>query len=94
MIGRGATPWLSVAGKVVGSCLIAGLLIVPGKLLAQAQNADLFVTAANQSTELEAVNSLLVVRQRLVTIRTGAFSEESDIADVLHLNLLIPRCYF
>jgi uncharacterized protein YkwD len=87
MIGRRATPWLSVAGKVVGSCLIAGLFLISGKPLAQAQDVDLFVTTANQSTELEAINPILVIRHRLVTIRAGVFSEESDIADVLHLNL-------
>ena len=87
MIGSGAMPRLSVLGMVVGSCLIAGLLLVSGKLLAQTLDADLFVTTANQPTDQESVNPVLVIRQRFVTIRTGAFSEDSEIADVLHLNL-------
>ena len=75
MIGSGAMPRLSVLGMVVGSCLIAGLLLVSGKLPAQTLDADLFMTTANQPTDQESVNPVLVIRQRFVTIRTGAFSE-------------------
>jgi uncharacterized protein YkwD len=80
-------PWLSVVGKVVESCLIAGLLLVSGNPLAQALDADLFVTTANQPTDQETVNPELVIRQRFVTIRTGAFFENSEITNVLLLNL-------
>jgi uncharacterized protein YkwD len=87
MIGRGATQWFTVVGTVIGSFLIAGLLIISNPLFAQTSDADLFRKAAKQPTDQEAVNPALVIRQRFVTVLPGAFSEDREIANVLHLNL-------